>query len=384
MKLRRLVSISLTLTVGLSIVVGFNQAVAAGNPNCNAVDGDYIVSFVRGVNVDKEIQGAPGRAISAKYRYQAVLNGFAATLSAEQVCAFQKRPSIEIIELDKVASINTIQTPAPSWGLDRIDDAKLANDKNYDYLSDGTGVTAYVIDTGIETTHPDFEGRARWGGNWAGGANTDCNGHGTHVAGTIGGKVYGVAKKVNLVAIKVLSCSGSGSYSGVIAGMDYVAKTAAKPAVANMSLGGPGDAAMDTAVNGLVAAGVFLVVAAGNESTDASTSSPARSSSAITVGASDATDLMASFSNYGPIVDVFAPGVSIKSDWIKGRTNTISGTSMASPHVAGVIARYLQKNPFAVAGGTLPSILLNTNIVRLRTLALSNTTQSLVFADPKL
>lgn len=277
-----------------------------------------------------------------------------------------------------MVSIEATQLGA-TWGLDRIDTKAPTTplrDGNYNYVATGSGVTAYVIDTGILLSHPEFEGRAKFGINTAGGKNDDCNGHGTHVAGTIGGRVYGVAKKVNLVAVKVLNCRGSGTNSGVIAGVDWVATNAAGKAsksVANMSLGGGVSSALDTAVTNLVGSGVTVVVAAGNSSADACNSSPARVPTAITVAASDINDSFATFSNRGPCVDIIAPGVSIKSSWINSSTNTISGTSMASPHVAGAVARYLQ------SGSAAGLIADSTDVIKL---VPSGTVNRFLYVDP--
>lgn len=328
--------------------ISLSMSVEAAGPKCDATDGDYIIVFAKNVAVDREIKAAPGRAISAKFRYTNAINGFAATLSAEQVCAFEKRPNIELIERDQTFSIDTVQTPA-TWGLDRIDSKAPSSlrDNSYNYSSTGLGITAYVIDTGIESAHPDLVG-AVTGGFTAiadGRGTTDCNGHGTHVAGTIGGNTWGVAKDVSLVPVRVLDCSGSGSNSGVIAGVDFVRTAAAGnhgKSVANLSLGGGASTALDTAVSNLIKSGVTVVVAAGNSRADACKSSPARVPAAITVAASDGTDVFATFSNRGKCVDIIAPGVAITSTWLNGGTNTISGTSMASPHVAGAVARYLQ------------------------------------------
>jgi subtilisin family serine protease len=396
MRINRTASLCLSFALLASVVVGYSTtASAAGNPNCDAVDGDYIVSFTPGVNVDKEMKASPGRAIGAKYRYSSALNGFAATLSAEQVCAFEKRPNIQFVEKDAVVSTSVTQT-GTTWGLDRIDQLERINPldefKNnaiYNYVSSGDGVDAYIIDTGIYTAHPEFEGRARVGTDTLGGNGQDCDGHGTHVAGTVGSKTWGVAKKVNLIGVRVLNCRGSGTTASVVAGVDWVVTNHvdSKKAVANMSLGGGVSDAIDLAVSTLIADGVVTVVAAGNSTKDANTSSPARVSNAITVAASDKNDVLASFSNYGAKVDVIAPGVSIKSTWILSKrspslVHTISGTSMAAPHVAGVIARFLQSNSWTT-GGVLPEGLLNPGKLTLTVLATSSgTPNQLIYMAP--
>ncbi|MFE0699518.1 S8 family serine peptidase [Streptomyces sp. NPDC058872] len=240
------------------------------------------------------------------------------------------------------------QANPPSWGLDRIDQAGLPLDSSYAYPVLATNVHAYIIDTGIRTTHTDFGGRASWGTNTTGdGVDSDCQGHGTHVAGTVGGAAHGVAKGVNLVAVKVLNCSGSGTTAGVIAGIDWVTANAVKPAVANMSLGGTSSVAMNDAVARSTAAGISHAVAAGNENADACGVSPASAPSAITVGATTSSDARSSFSNFGTCLDIFAPGSVITSAWNTSdtATSTLNGTSMASPHVAGNAALILGQNP---------------------------------------
>lgn len=379
MRLRRLALVFTSLSLIASAAVGISVATAAGNPNCNAIEGDYIVSFANGVNVDREIKGAPGRGISAKYRYSNALNGFAALLSAEQVCAFQKRPNVENIELDGTVTSQAVQTPA-TWGLDRIDQpnkiiSTVPESSTYDYTSTGTGVTVYVIDSGIQLTHPDFSPAAVKGFDAFGGTAEDCNGHGTHVAGTIGGTKYGVAKDVNLVSVKVLDCKGSGSTSGVIAGVNHVILNKVPLSVANMSLGGGASTALDTAVSNLIKSGVTVVVAAGNSRSDACRTSPARVASAITVAASDKSDIFASFSNQGACVDLIAPGVAIESTWINGGINTISGTSMAAPHVAGAVARYLSKQSNA------SQLLGDTKLGVIKSVP-AKTTSKFLFVDP--
>ena len=346
------------------ILLGVVVPARAGNPNCNEVDGNYIVSFPSDKKVDDEIKSAPGRAISATFKYSSALNGFAATLTAEQVCAFKKRQGAkvekdgEVQALGKPTSGSTSSVDWYSWGLNRIDQKTLplstitVSNSGFNRFTSGTGVTAYIIDTGIYSAHSQFGGRA-FAGYYSindGRLTEDCNGHGTHVSGTVGGTDSGVANGVKLVAVRVLDCRGSGTWSGVIAGLDWVKKDAVdKLAVASMSLGGGPSDTVDAAVRNLISSGVTVVVAAGNSNADACLSSPARVTEAITVGASDSSDMKASYSNYGKCVDIYAPGTNIKSAWIGSTTasNTISGTSMATPHVTGIVARYLQINPTA-------------------------------------
>jgi PKD repeat protein len=261
-----------------------------------------------------------------------------------------RNPNVAYIEPDTEVWASAPQAD-PTWGLDRIDQRNLPLDNSYTYTYLGSGVTAYIIDTGIRTSHGEFGGRASYGWDFVDddGLADDCNGHGTHVAGTVGGNTYGVAKGVGLVAVRVLNCSGSGTTSGVIAGIDWVTSHHIGPSVANMSLGGSVSASLDTAVKNSVAAGISYAVSAGNNGRNACSYSPARVPEAMTIGATDSTDTKASWSNYGDCVDWFAPGVSITSAWRTNdsATNTISGTSMASPHAAGVAALYLQAHPDA-------------------------------------
>lgn len=332
----------------------------------NVVEGSYIVVLNDDAN-PRSVAAVAG--VNPRFVYTAALTGFAAELNAGQLNALRHNPNVAYIEQDGVASTNTTQTGA-TWGLDRVDQRALPLSTTYTYTNTGAGVRAYIIDTGINTSLADFGGRASSGYDAVdGGAADDCNGHGTHVAGTVGGTKWGVAKGATLVAVRVLDCGGSGSWSGVIAGMDWVAANHVKPAVANMSLGGGASTAVDDAARRLIASGVATAIAAGNGNQgglgqDACKYSPARVAEAITVGATDNTDTKPRFSNYGPCVDIFAPGVNIKSDWHNTAygadyTRTISGTSMAAPHVAGVAALYLESNASATTAAVANAIYAN-------------------------
>ncbi|MDO0912036.1 S8 family peptidase [Streptomyces sp. DT2A-34] len=321
----------------------------------NAVADSYLVNL----KADHARSGSEaGRALVEKYgadierTYRKALNGYAIEASEAEAKALAADPAVASVVQNRTFSIDATQTNPPSWGLDRADQRNLPLNSSYTYPdSAGQGVTAYVIDTGVRITHSDFGGRASYGYDAIDNDNTaqDGNGHGTHVAGTVAGSSYGVAKKAKIVGVRVLNNSGSGTTAQVVAGIDWVARNAVKPAVANMSLGGGADTALDTAVRNAIASGVTFAVAAGNESTNASTRSPARVTEAITVGATTSTDAKASYSNYGSVLDLFAPGSSITSTWNTGdsATNTISGTSMATPHVAGAAALHLAANPSA-------------------------------------
>ena len=300
------------------------------------IDGSYIIVLK---------DGADARSVAAiakanpDFVYTASFNGFAARLNQGQLNALQHNPNVEYVEEDAVVQNSATQSGA-TWGIDRTDQRALPLSGTYNYTTTASNVNAYVIDTGIYTSHAQFGGRATNVYDALGGNGQDCNAHGTHVAGTIGSSTYGLANAVRLRGVRVLNSQRSGRSAGVLAGIDWVRPNHVKPALANMSLGGGYSATENTAVTNLVNAGVFLAVAAGNENQNACNTSPASAAAVTTVAASDRTDTRASFSNYGSCVDIYAPGVSITSTWLNGGTNTISGTSMASPHVAGVAALY--------------------------------------------
>jgi subtilisin family serine protease len=316
-------------------------------------DNDYIVVLKDNVqDVDRDADDVAGRSggqVLGKYR--SALKGFSVRVkSAADADRIARDPRVSFVEKEQIYTASATQTGA-TWGLDRVDQRALPLSGTFSYTGSGNGVTAYIIDTGILTSHTQFGGRASSGFDavTAGGSAIDCNGHGTHVAGTVGGSTYGVAKNVKLVAVRVLDCNGSGTTSGVIAGIDWVTANAKLPAVANMSLGGGASSALDAAVQRAITKGVTFAIAAGNSNLNACNYSPARVTAAITVGATTTTDSRASYSNYGSCVDLFAPGSGITSAWYTSTTatNTISGTSMATPHVAGVAALYLGANPAA-------------------------------------
>jgi subtilisin family serine protease len=307
----------------------------------SAAPGQYIVTVKSGTaHRDSAMDEVPKSTVT--HVFQRVMNGSSAHLDGDQLAKLRRDPNV--VKVTQATTVHTMQTQDnPDWGLDRLDASK-GLDQKYTYNHTGKGVTAYVIDTGIDTSNADFGGRAKIAHDATGGDGKDCNGHGTHVAGTIGGKEYGVAKDVSLQAVRVLDCQGSGTDADVVAGMEWVAGNAAKPAVANMSLGGQKSSSIDDAAKKLADAGVFLAVAAGNESADACNGSPSGVDGIMTVAASDKSDKSADFTNHGKCVEVYAPGVDIKSDWLGGGTNTISGTSMATPHVVGVAALYKEAN----------------------------------------
>jgi serine protease len=302
-------------------------------------------------------------------RFEQALRGFSVRMSATAAAALARSPGVRYVEQDSVREIVATQTGA-TWGLDRIDQRALPLNGTYIYDTNAAGVHVYIIDTGIRSTHTHFGYRVSTVGFTSisdGNGTNDCNGHGTHVAGTVGGAAYGVAKGVTLHAVRVLGCNGSGSTSGVIAGIEWVTVNHLKPAVANMSLGGGASTALDDAVRNSIAAGVTYAIAAGNSNANACNSSPARVTQALTVGSSTNADARSSFSNFGTCVDLFAPGSSITSAWntSDSATNTISGTSMATPHVAGVAALYLASNPTAMPSTVHAAVVNNATQNRL-------------------
>ncbi|NEE18757.1 S8 family peptidase [Streptomyces sp. SID7499] len=323
------------------------RVLAADSPT--AIKDSYLVTLKKSAGL--KASSAAGKGLVKEYggsvdkTFGKALNGYSATLSATEARQLAADPAVASVEQNQRVTLAATQTNAP-WGLDRVDQASLPLSGTYTYPdSAGSGVTVYVIDTGVRITHQQISGRASHGYDAVEGDNnaSDGNGHGTHVATTIAGTTYGVAKKAKIVGVRVLNNSGSGTTAGVIAGIDWVTRNHSGPSVANMSLGGGASATLDAAVRNSIAGGVTYAVAAGNSSTTASSSSPARVAEAITVGATTSTDAKASYSNYGSALDIFAPGSSITAGWHTSdtATNTISGTSMATPHVAGAAAVYL-------------------------------------------
>ena len=343
----------------IGVLIGWgvlSAALAQADPTArrsSQVPDRYVVVFKDSVSNTEQAAEAAMRGVGGKihHKYRHVIKGFAASIPAQALNGIRRNPNVDYVESDQtVFSGQSVATQTNAiWGLDRVNQRSLPLDATYTYTTTASSVVVFIIDTGILAGHQEFMGRLLGGYSAIndGYGTNDCNGHGTHVAGTVGGTKYGVAKGVKLSPVRVLDCAGAGTSSGVIAGIDWMVGVAAPGSVANMSLGGGISSATDNAVANAVSRGITMVVAAGNSSADACNSSPARAPSAITVGATTNTDAMSSFSNFGTCVDVFAPGSSITSAWYTGSTAAavLSGTSMASPHVAGVAALVQAANP---------------------------------------
>jgi subtilisin family serine protease len=358
---RWFVAAAAIVTVAVAPLMSGGTAMAApaeGNilpaGSATVVKDSFVVALKDSPTLHAKGVDATASALRARYGgtighvFHKALHGFEISVSEAAARQLAADPTVEYVQRNGIYTIAGTQTNPPSWGLDRIDQHNLPLDNSYTYPTTASNVHAYIIDTGIRFSHSDFGGRATSGiDEIDGGTADDCHGHGTHVSGTVGGASYGVAKAVQLVAVRVLDCNGSGTTAQVAAGIDWVTSNAVKPAVANMSLGGSADTTLDTAVNNSISSGVTYAIAAGNSNADACTTSPARVAAAITVGATDSSDNRASFSNFGTCLDIFAPGVSITSDWNTSdtATNTISGTSMATPHVTGAAALVASANP---------------------------------------
>ncbi len=373
-----------TLSAIVLLTVPFSGIASAAQDDS---EGTYIIVLKSANDIDgkeKQIAQMGGRT---EKRFTHAINGLSVKIKHKDADQLRTEPNVLSVELDQPMFALDTQTPTPSWGLDRTDQRALPLSNSFTASAYGAGVDVYVVDTGVSTTHTDFSGRLRSGFSAIndGRGSNDCNGHGTHVAGTAAGTTYGVAKAASIIPVRVLDCAGSGSNTGVIAGLDWIIAnhSAGVAAVANMSLGGGASLALDTAVQNAINDGVVMAVAAGNSNANACNYSPARAANAITVGATDRTDVRASYSNFGSCLDIFAPGTSITSAWINSSTaiNTISGTSMASPHVAGVAAALLSANP-TLSPADISSMLRSSATPNVVSTAGTGSPNYLLYLDP--
>ena len=379
--MRRLFGFTLAILSVALLPLSANQSFAA--PEYDT----YIV--VLKSDKDKAEKESEFRIANLKIKdtYTNVFSGFLIDLPTQAVEKLKKDPKVLFVELD--AEVTTFETQlGATWGLDRIDQRYLPLSTSFNYSTTGAGVRVYIVDTGVRATHTEFNGRVSDGFSAIsdGNGTNDCNGHGTHVTGTVAGSTYGVAKTATIVPVRVLNCQGSGTTSGVISGLDWVVAnfTAAPgPSVVNMSLGGAASTALDTAVNSVINKGVTVVVAAGNSNANVCNYSPARVAAAVTVGATNSADTRAPYSNFGTCLDLFAPGSSITSTWITSTTatNTISGTSMASPHVAGVAAVFLSRNPTLTPAGVSNALASQATLNKVG-LAGKGSPNRLLFSNP--